>query len=74
MRAPAFPGITDFRLWKQNESEWKTGTDELFKTCSNCDVKNKLEKPIQHFLDLFINTSSNHISIRSCLVSQPNKN
>ena len=34
-------------------------------------VKIKIGKPIKNYLGLFINTSLNHISIRSCLVSQP---
>ena len=33
-------------------------------------VKNKIGKPIKNYSDLFINTSSNHMSIRSRLVSQ----
>ena len=35
--------------------------------------KNKIGKPIKNYLDPFLNTSFNHMSIRSCLVSQPNK-
>ena len=34
--------------------------------------KTKKGKPIKNYLDLFINTSLNHMSIRSRLVSQPN--
>ena len=41
-------------------------------TCLNRDSKNKII-PIKNYLNLFINTSLNHISaIRSSLVSQPN--
>ena len=47
------------------------GSDELFATCLN-DI-DKITKPIKNFLDLFINTSLNHMSIRSRFVSQPNK-
>ena len=53
-------------------SEWKMGWDELFVTCLNRDNDNKKGKLIKNYLDRFINTSLNHISIRSCLVSQPN--
>ena len=42
-------------------------------TCLKSDSKNKLGKPIKNYLDLFINTSLNHVSITSRLVSQPNK-
>ena len=31
-----------------------------------------IRKPIKSYLDLFVNTSLNHLSIKSCLVSQPN--
>ena len=49
----------------------KNGSDELFVTCLNdCD---KTAKPITNYLDLFINTSLHHISIRSRPVCQPNK-
>ena len=37
------------------------------------DISDKIAKPIKNYSDLFINTSLNHISIRSRLVSQPNK-
>ena len=47
-------------------SEWKLGLDELFVTC---DSKNKLEKPTKYYLDLFINTSLNYLSIKFRLVS-----
>ena len=52
----------------------KIGSDEIFVICLNSDSKNKIAKSIENYLDLFINTSSNHISIRSHLVSQPNNN
>ena len=56
-------------------SEWNTGSDELFVTYLNDNKENKIRKPNRNYLDLFINaTSLNHMSIRSCLVSQPNKN
>ena len=55
-------------------SEWKIGSDELFVICSNSNSENKIEKPIKDYLDLFINISLNHVSIRSRLVSQRNKN
>ena len=54
-------------------SEWKTGLDEGFVTCLNNDCENTIAKPIKNYLDLFINTSLNHMSIKSRLVSQPNK-
>ena len=54
------------------KSEWNLGTDKLFVTCLNHDSKSKIGKPIKNFLDLFINTSIYHMSIRSCIVSQPN--
>ena len=54
-----------------SSSEWKTGSDELFVTCLNDNSENKIGKPIENYLDLFINTSLNQTSIRSCLVSQP---
>ena len=34
-------------------SKWKLGSDELFVTCLNDNSKNKLEKPIKNYLDLF---------------------
>ena len=49
------------------------GSDELFVTCLNHNSKNKIEKPIKNYLDLFINTSFNYMSIRSRLESQLNK-
>ena len=38
----------------------------------NRERKNKIAKPIKNHLDVFFNTSSNQMSIRSRLVSQPN--
>ena len=57
-----------------SSSEWKTGSDELLVICLNCDSKNKIAKPIKNYLDILINTSLNHMSIRSRFVSQPNNN
>ena len=57
-----------------SSSEWKVGSDELFVTCLNNNSENKIGKPIINYLDLFINSSLNHTSIRSRIVSQPNKN
>ena len=54
-----------------SNSEWKTGLDELFVICWNINSENKIAKPIKNYLDLIINTSSNHMSIKSCLGSQP---
>ena len=48
------------------------GLDELFVTCLN--DSDKIAKPMNNYLDLFINTTINHMSIRSRLVSQSNKN
>ena len=56
-----------------SNSEWKKGSDELFVICLNSDSENKIGKPIKNYLDLFINTSLNHMSFRSRLVS-PTKN
>ena len=53
-------------------SKWKMGSDELFVTCWS-DNSDKIAKPILNYSDLFINTSLNHMSFRSRLVSQPNK-
>ena len=55
-----------------SSSKWKTASDEFFVTCLNSNSNNKIGKPIKNYLDLFINTSVNHMSIRSHLVSQPN--
>ena len=46
--------------------------DELFVTCLHDNSGNKIGKSIKNYLDLFINTSLNHISIRFRLVGQPN--
>ena len=43
----------------------------MFVTCLNNISENKIAKPIKNYFDLFINTSLNHMSIRSRLVSQP---
>ena len=48
------------------------GSDELFVTCLN-DNSDEIVKPIKNYLDIFINISLNHMSIRFRLVSQPNK-
>ena len=45
--------------------------DKLFVTCLNHDSENKIANTIEIYLDLFINTSLNHMYIRSCLVDQP---
>ena len=37
----------------------------------NDNSANKIAKPIENNSDLFINTSLNQMSIRSCLISQP---
>ena len=55
-----------------SSSEWKMGLDKLFVICLNSN-NDKIGKPIINYLDLFINTSLNHVSIRSRLVSQSNK-
>ena len=54
-----------------SSSELKKGSQELFVTCLNRDSKFKIGKPINNYLDLFINTSFNHRCIRSLLVSKP---
>ena len=54
-----------------SSSEWNLGSDKLFVTCIKDDSKNKTGKPINNYLNLFINTSLKHISIRSHLVRQP---
>ena len=43
----------------------------MFVACLNNNSKNKLAKPIKIYLDIFINTSLKHISIRSRFVSEP---
>ena len=55
-----------------SSSEWNSASDELYVTCLN-DNSDKLGKQIKIYLDLFINTSINHMSIRSRLVSQTKK-
>ena len=60
------------RKISSSSSEWNLGSDELFVTYLNRDSKTKIGKPIENYLDLIINTSLNHMSIRSRLVSQPN--
>ena len=55
-----------------SSSKLKLGLDELFVTCLNSNEENKIGKPIKNHLDLFINSSLNHMSIRSRVVSQPN--
>ena len=54
-----------------SSSEWKIGSNKLFVTCLNNKSEHIKGKSIKHYLDLFITTSVNHISIRSRLVSQP---
>ena len=54
-----------------SSSEWKTGSKELFVTCLIKKSENEIAKPIKNYLDHFINTSLNHMSIWSHLVSQP---
>ena len=51
----------------------KIGSDKLFVTCL-IDNSDKKAKSIKNYLDLCINTSLNHMSIRSRLVSQLNQN
>ena len=46
----------------------KLRLDEKFVTCLNTNSKNKLEKTIKNYLDLFTYTSLNHMSIRSRLI------
>ena len=55
-----------------SSSKWKIGSDKLFVRCLNRDRKNKLEETMKNYLDLFIYSSLNQISIRSHLVSNPN--
>ena len=52
--------------------ESKISLEELFVTCLNHNNEKKLEKTIKNYLDLFTNTSLNHMPIRSRLISQPN--
>ena len=56
-------------IWSSS-SEWKISSDDLFVTCLNSNSENKTGKPIKNYLDLFVNTSLNHTSIRSRLLSQ----
>ena len=51
----------------------KNRLGQIFVSCLNSNSKTKIGKPIKTYLDSFFNTSLNHMSIRSCLVSQPNK-
>ena len=44
-------------------SERKIGSDELFVTCLNDNSECKI-KLIKNYLDVFINTSLNHLSFR----------
>ena len=46
--------------------------NKLIVTCLSDNSESKIGKPIKNDLDLFFNTSLNHMSIRSRLVSQPN--
>ena len=46
------------------------GSGKLFVTYFNDNSESKI-KAIKNYLDLFINITLNHTSIRSCLVSQP---
>ena len=55
-----------------SSSKWNLGSDELFVTCLNDNSENKIAKSIKKYLDLFIKSRLNHMSIRSRLVSQPN--
>ena len=52
-------------------SKLNLGSYELFVTCLNENSESKI-KPIKSYLDLVIDTSLNHMSIRSRLVSQSN--
>ena len=54
-----------------SSSEQKIGSEELFVTCLNDNSKTKIGKPIKNCLNRFINTSLNHMSITSRLVSKP---
>ena len=55
-----------------SSSEWNLGLDELFVTRLHSNSKTKIAKPIKIYLDLFINTRLNHMSIRYRHVSLPN--
>ena len=57
-----------------SNSERKLGSDsELFVICLNYN-SHRMGKPINHYLDLFINTSLNHMLITTRLISKPNNN
>ena len=45
-------------------SKWKLNLDEKFVPCLNSDRK-KIGKPIENYWDTLIDTSLNHMSIRS---------
>ena len=81
--ATTLPEITIFRLRRQKNyckrdrkrREWinlilqswmKTGSDKLFVMYLNDSTKTG--KPIKNYMDCFIITSLNYMSIRSCLV------
>ena len=44
---------------------YQVGSNKLLPCYLNNNSQNKLEKPIKNYLDLFINTRLNHMSIRS---------
>ena len=69
--ASSFAESVESEEISSSSSKWKTGSEELFVTCLNRESVHKIGKPIKKYLDLFINTSLNHMSIRSRLVSQP---
>ena len=50
--------------------KWNECLDAIFVSCLS-DNSDKIGKPIKNYFDLFIDTSLNHMSIRSCLISQP---
>ena len=53
-----------------SSTEWRIDSDEkIFVTRLNSN-SDKLDKPINYYLDGFIITSLNHMSIRSHLMSQ----
>ena len=54
-----------------SSSKSNLGLQELFVTCLNCNSAKKLAKSIKNYFHLFINTSLNHMSIISRLVSHP---
>ena len=64
------------KAWKVEKSnflalsEIEAQPDNFF-TCLNGNSENKIAKPIKNYLDLFNNTSLNHMSIRSRLVNHP---